>query len=247
MPRPPRRSRRALGPRTAPAPRPRPSSSRGPPRRTRAASTPRLSASSPPGSTAGGWTMRALRRIWGICTRPAARRQPPPLAVAAVRRAARATGEEPPAWPLTRAGPRGLPPVPRPPTPPPAAARARGLTAEECAAVLATCHRPRRTGRGLERVETAERRGLVDAAIVALLFHGGAAPQRGGDSALGRRRARRRWRRRRHRRPLEDESGRRSSRRPAPGRQLRGRGPSPAGGGPRRNPAIPSSVSVSTR
>ena len=38
--------------------------------------------------------------------------------------------------------------------------------------MLATCGRPRRTGRGLERAETAERRGLVDAAIVALLFHG---------------------------------------------------------------------------
>ena len=31
---------------------------------------------------------------------------------------------------------------------------------------------PRRTGRGLERPKTAERRGLVDSAIVALLFHG---------------------------------------------------------------------------
>ena len=48
----------------------------------------------------------------------------------------------------------------------------RGLTADECATVLATCLRPRRTGRGLERPKTAERRGLVDGAIVALLFHG---------------------------------------------------------------------------
>ena len=30
----------------------------------------------------------------------------------------------------------------------------------------------RRNGRGLERAETAERRGLVDGALVALLFHG---------------------------------------------------------------------------
>ena len=50
--------------------------------------------------------------------------------------------------------------------------QARGLTADECATVLATCLRPRRTGRGLERPKTAERRGLVDGAIVALLFHG---------------------------------------------------------------------------
>ena len=38
--------------------------------------------------------------------------------------------------------------------------------------MLTTCLRPRRTGRCLERPETAERRGLVDAVIVALLFHG---------------------------------------------------------------------------
>ena len=50
--------------------------------------------------------------------------------------------------------------------------QARGLTADECATVLATCLRPRRTGCGLERPKTAERRGLVDGAIVALLFHG---------------------------------------------------------------------------
>ena len=49
--------------------------------------------------------------------------------------------------------------------------QARGLTADECATVLATCLRPRRTGCGLERPKTAERRGLVDGAIVALLFH----------------------------------------------------------------------------
>ena len=49
---------------------------------------------------------------------------------------------------------------------------AAGLTADDCATVLATCLRPRCTGCGLERPKTAERRGLVDGAIVALLFHG---------------------------------------------------------------------------
>ena len=49
--------------------------------------------------------------------------------------------------------------------------QARGLTADECTTVLATCLRPRCTGCGLERPKTAERRGLVDGAIVALLFH----------------------------------------------------------------------------
>ena len=93
------------------------------------------------------------------------------LAVAAVRRATRDAGEESPAGSLTRQALEGF----RRAAAPDAPARrgqARGLTAEECAAVLATCTRRRRTGRGLERPETAERRGRVDAAIVALLFHG---------------------------------------------------------------------------
>ena len=117
------------------------------------------------------------------------------LAVAAVRRAARDAGEEPPAGPLTRQGLEGF----RRSAAADAPARrgqARGLTAEECAAVLATCGRPRRTGR----------------------------------RPRARRDGRARWRRRRHRPPFEDESGRRSSRRPAPGRRLRGRHPPPAGG-----------------
>ena len=54
----------------------------------------------------------------------------------------------------------------------PDAPRRPGLTADECAAVLEACMRRRRNGRGLERAETAERRGLVDGALVALLFHG---------------------------------------------------------------------------
>ena len=90
---------------------------------------------------------------------------------AAMAVAARDAGEEPPAGSLTRQALEGF----RRSAAADATAlrgQARGLTAEECAAVLATCGRPRRTGRGLERAETAERRGLVDAAIVALLFHG---------------------------------------------------------------------------
>ena len=92
-------------------------------------------------------------------------------ATAALAVAARDAGEEPPAGPLTRQALEGL----RRSAAADAPARrgqARGLTAEECAAVLATSGRPRRTDRGLERAETAERRGWVDAVIVALLFHG---------------------------------------------------------------------------
>ena len=48
--------------------------------------------------------------------------------------------------------------------------QARSLTADECATVLSTCLRPRRTGRGLERPKTAERRGLVYGAIRAVVM-----------------------------------------------------------------------------
>ena len=49
------------------------------------------------------------------------------------------------------------------PRPRPAVIQARGLTADECAAILATCMQRRRTGRGLERTETAERRASESA------------------------------------------------------------------------------------
>ena len=87
------------------------------------------------------------------------------VVVAAVRRAARDVGEEPPAGPLTRQALEGFRRAAVADVPA-GRGQARGLTAEECATVLATCLRPRRTGRGLERPETAERRGFVDAAIV---------------------------------------------------------------------------------
>ena len=94
------------------------------------------------------------------------------IVVAAVRRAARHAGRQQPDGPLTRqaiesfrrsataAGTSG------------GRSGVRGLTADECGRVLAACCRPRRTGKRLERHEAAVRRGLVDAAIVALVFHG---------------------------------------------------------------------------
>ena len=91
------------------------------------------------------------------------------MAVTAARRAARDAGQQPPDGPLTR---QALEEFRRTEV---AAARrrqTRGLTADECDAILATCTRRRRSGRGLERKETAERRGLIDGAIVGLLFHG---------------------------------------------------------------------------
>ena len=51
--------------------------------------------------------------------------------------------------------------------------RRRGLTADDCAAILATAAIPRRTGRGLESETAAADRGAVGKAIVSLLFQGG--------------------------------------------------------------------------
>ena len=51
--------------------------------------------------------------------------------------------------------------------------QAQGLTAEDCAAILATASIPRRTGRGAESETAATERGAVDKAIVSLLFQGG--------------------------------------------------------------------------
>ena len=94
------------------------------------------------------------------------------LVVSAVRRAARDVGEEPPAGPLTR---QALERFRRAAAADDPARRGqvRGLTADECDRVLAACCRPRHTGRGVESDEAAKRRGLVDGAIVALVFHGG--------------------------------------------------------------------------
>ncbi len=48
--------------------------------------------------------------------------------------------------------------------------QAPAFTADDLAAVLATCHRPRTFARGRESPGTAARRGLLDAAIAGLLF-----------------------------------------------------------------------------
>ena len=58
-----------------------------------------------------------------------------------------------------------------------AAGRGRGqaqaITADDCAAIIATASHPRRTGRGHESDAAAQARGQVDAAIAGLLFQGG--------------------------------------------------------------------------
>ena len=49
----------------------------------------------------------------------------------------------------------------------------RGFGAADLAAVLATCHRPRRRGRGVESDPVARERGRLDAVIAGLLFMAG--------------------------------------------------------------------------
>ena len=51
--------------------------------------------------------------------------------------------------------------------------QARAFSAADLAAVLATCHRPRRRGRGVESERVAAVRGRLDAVIAGLLFMGG--------------------------------------------------------------------------
>ena len=51
--------------------------------------------------------------------------------------------------------------------------QARSFVAADLDAVLATCHRPRRRGRGVESDEVALKRGQLDAVIAGLLFMAG--------------------------------------------------------------------------
>ena len=91
------------------------------------------------------------------------------LVVAAAGRRARLAGQPPPAGKRTArvlAGYRRT-----------AAGRGRGpsppFTAADLAAVLATCQRPRRRGRGVESAAVAAERGRLDAVIAGLLFMAG--------------------------------------------------------------------------
>ena len=148
----------------------------------------------------------ALRRLERLARRPAARRPEPgrvsrelctttgrtpataALVVAAVRRAAHDANENAPDGPLTRQTLEGFRRTAAAAGAPAHRSPARGLTAEECDAVLAACCRRRRTGSGLEREETAMRRGLDRRGDRRAAVSRRPAPQRSGRPALGRRR-----------------------------------------------------------
>ena len=75
-------------------------------------------------------------------------------------------GRRPPTASAAAGGPR-IPPVGR------GRGQARPFVASDLAAVLATCHRPRRRGRGVESDDVAQKRGRLDAVIAGLLFMAG--------------------------------------------------------------------------
>ena len=104
------------------------------------------------------------------------------IVVAAVRRAALHAGRRQPDGPLTRQAMERFRPAGTAAGASGGGSTTRGLTADECDRVLAACCRPRHTGTRLESDAAAMRRGLVDGAIVALVFHG--ALRRGEVAAL---------------------------------------------------------------
>ena len=104
------------------------------------------------------------------------------IVLAAVRRAALHAGRRQPDGPLTRQAMERFRPAGTAAGASGGGSTTRGLTADECDRVLAACCRPRHTGTRLESDAAAMRRGLVDGAIVALVFHG--ALRRGEVAAL---------------------------------------------------------------
>ena len=71
----------------------------------------------------------------------------------------------------------------------------RPFGAADLAAVLATCHQPRRRGRGRESDEVTAERGRLDAVIAGFLFMAGMRRSEVSALSLGRRRRCDRWRR----------------------------------------------------
>lgn len=117
-------------------------------------------------------TDRTLAAYIGFLAREGLSPASAATAVAAVKHRAEEKGLQSPAGTLTRDALRGFQrraarrPAPR--------GQAPAITLEDAAAMLSATCKPRPRGRGgMESKETAERRGVVDAAIVAVLFQAG--------------------------------------------------------------------------
>ena len=123
------------------------------------------------GSTAAGSTTRPSPPTSPSSATRAGRRPPPRR-----RWPRRASG---PASPGSRARPGNAPPgcwaATGAPPPPAAAGRRGGSGAADLAAVLATCHRPRRRGRGVESGQVALERPAVEPSVEAV-EHPGVCP-----------------------------------------------------------------------
>ena len=105
--------------------------------------------------------------------------------------------------------------------------QAAPLTAEGLAAILATCHQPRLSARGTESAGVARRRGLMDAALAGVLFHGGLRRSEASRAHLaGRDRGHHRGRPPARHPPVEDQPRGRRRRRALSQRRRRAR---PAG------------------
>ena len=117
-------------------------------------------------------TDRTLAAYIGFLAREGLSPASAATAVAAAKHRAEEKGLPSPAGRRTRDALRGFQreaarrPAPR--------GQAPGITLEDAAAMLAAACKPRPRGRGgMESKETAKRRGIVDAAIVAVLFQAG--------------------------------------------------------------------------
>ena len=117
-------------------------------------------------------TDRTLAAYIGLLAREGLSTASAATALAAVKHRAEEKGRQSPAGKLTQDALRGF--RRQAARRPPPRGLAQAITLENATAMLQATLKPRPRGRGgMESRETAKRRGIVDAAIVAVLFQGG--------------------------------------------------------------------------
>ena len=117
-------------------------------------------------------TDRTLAAYIGLLAREGLSTASAATALAAVKHRAEEQGRQSPAGKLTQDALRGF--RRQAARRPSSRGQAQAITLENATAMLQAAFKPRARGRGgMESRETAERRGIVDAAIVAVLFQGG--------------------------------------------------------------------------